>query len=166
MLPFIFQIGSNLFRSKLFLMRSKISTPEVQPCSSVAAVLHLSRWKQILVVYQSYVRMSSWQPDVKLIQATLNMPEGRGCFCTAAQNYAEKAHQTHYCWMHLNGIIQVNSLSLSPDHSLLACETGGWRCIIDWCDAAFLSEVMSLSYSKAFLWQLTIPWGISGSCTE
>lgn len=101
-------------------MRSKISTPEVQPCSSVAVVLHLSRWKQILVVYQSYARMSSWQPDVKLIQATLSTPEGRGCFCTAAHNYAEKAHQKHYCWMHLNGIIQVNLLSLSRSRSFPA----------------------------------------------
>lgn len=60
-----------------FLMRSKISTPEVQPCSSLAVVLHLSRWKQILLVYQSYMRMSTWQPDVKLIQATLSMREGK-----------------------------------------------------------------------------------------
>ena len=80
----------------LFLMRSKISTPEVQLCSSVAVALHLSRWKQILLVYQSYTRTSSWQPDVKLIQATQSVHEGKNdkifslrsdCFCKAENAY-------------------------------------------------------------------------------
>lgn len=31
---------------------------------------------------------------------------------------------------------------------------GGWCRVIDWCDATFLSEVMSLLYCKAFVWWL------------
>lgn len=59
----------------------------------------------------------------------------------------------HYYGVQFNRLHQVNLLSLSQFSSLtakLVIAAEGWRCIIDWCDATFLSEVMSLSHSKAF----------------
>ncbi len=154
-------------------MRSKISTPEVQPRSSVAVVLHLSRWKQILLVYQSYMRMSTWQPDVKLIQATLTMHEGekkgktfslrRKCFCEAAQNRAE--NPKNYYRVQINRLNQVNLLGLSQPSSLLASNCSRrmmvhywltWCYISVWSYVTVLLQGLSLTadYSLRYLSEL------------
>lgn len=117
--------GWNSLHSNLILMRSKISSPEVQPRHSVNVILHLSPRKQILLVYQYYVRVSSWQPDVKInsgYSRHVRKEKKEGETLSLRRNdFFNRDNQKYYLRIQINKLNWEKLLGLSQSGSLPAC---------------------------------------------